>query len=244
MTAQFKNITRIEINYLEEKSELVMCIVVDKEQEAWQKYVQHLSKTEFQQLNNQRTDNAKNSFCLGKISAKTSISSLLQIPLNEITIDHGIFGFPVIQPNFKGTQVSIAHTDNSGIAVCFNEKYMVGIDIEEVNATNNEAICSSLSKEEIRMKSSVNLSETMYYHIMWSAREALSKTLKTGFLISLEFFEIKSVSNISDYYKIEFKNFSLFTGFVFQLNEFVIALVVPARLAINTDFIQEIKRQY
>jgi 4'-phosphopantetheinyl transferase len=231
----------IEAAYLDEKVEMLLCTVFDSRPEAWKHYIQDLTEKEYQLLQNQRTPAAKNSFCLGKIAAKKAISTVHQQPLNNIAIEHGVFGFPVIQPDAKGIQVSIAHTSHSGIAVCFNEKYPVGIDIEELSPAHNTTIKTALTEKEIRLTS--GMPDTLYCHIIWSAKEALSKAVKTGFLLSLPLFEVKSVNKKENYYKIDFENFSLFTGIVFQLREYIVALVVPARLTVNTDFIDELMKQ-
>ena len=231
----------IKASYLDDKTELKLCIVMDNRPEAWNYYIQELTEKEYQLLQNQRTTVAKNSFCLGKIATKKAIASMLPLLLNKIYIDHGVFGFPVIQPDAKGMQVSIAHTAHSGIAVCFNEKYPVGIDIEELDSRHDTTIHTVLTDKEIHLAS--GMSESLYYHIIWAAKEALSKAVKTGFLLPLFLFEVKSIYKSENYYKIDFENFSLFTGIVFQIKEHIIALVVPARLKLDMEFIECIIKQ-
>lgn len=234
-------IEHIPISYQEEKSEFVLSIVIDNRKEAWQSYIQHLSGEEYLLLQNQKTEEAKNSFCLGKIAAKTTIDKFLQVPFNTLTIKHGVFGFPVIHPETKGIQVSIAHTASSGTAVSFSEKFPIGIDMEILNITHNATIQTALINREVELIQKTQ--ETLYSHIIWSAKEALSKALKTGFLLPIPLLEIKSISPQENCYKVEFKNFSLFTGIVFQLKEYIIALVVPTRLTVNTDFISAIHKR-
>lgn len=234
-------IQTIQASYLDEKVELLVAAIFDNSPEAWSQHVQELTEKEYRLLQNHRTPDAKNSFCLGKIAAKRAISLLFQIPLNKITIEHGVFGFPVIQPDSKGIQVSIAHTAHSGIAVCFNEKYPVGIDIEELSYVHNTTIKTALTEKEIRLTS--GMPDTLYYHIIWSAKEALSKAVKTGFLLPLPLFEVKSVHKKANYYKIDFENFSLFTGIAFQLREYIVVLVVPTRLTLNMGFIEGLMNQ-
>ncbi len=243
MIKYFSYISVIDVSYLTEKSELIISLILNTDQEAWKAFLRDMTEAEYQQLLKLRTSDAKNSFCFGKISAKMAISKLNHHPVNEISIDHGIFGFPLIYPHLKGYHISIAHTANSGIAICYNEKYLIGIDLEKVELTNDQTILTSLTDKEIKMKFSMDLPDTLFYHILWSAREALSKAIRTGYLISLPLLEVKSISTISNYHKIEFEHFNMFVGIVLQVSDQVIALVIPQKLTVNTDFIEVIIKQ-
>lgn len=241
MTEPQEYIQPIQVNYQDELSEFALSVVIDNRKEIWKHYIQYLSEEESQLLQNQKTTEAKNSFCLGKFAAKKAVSYFSQTPLNTLTINHGVFGFPVVHPVNKGMQVSIAHTAYSGIALGFNEKYPVGVDMELLDATHNTTIRTTFTGKELQLAGGVQ--ETLYCHIIWSAKEALSKAIKTGFLLHLPLLEIKSIAPKENFYKVEFEHFSLFTGIVFQLKEYIIALVVPTRLTINTEFVNTIQKQ-
>lgn len=245
MTKEFQYAGLIDVSYQDDNSQMAFCLLLNEGKESWKNSYLGLAESELLQFQKQKTVEAKNSFCFGKISAKIAVSKLTNVPVDQITINHGIFGFPVFHPNPGGFQVSIAHTTNSGFSVCFDEKYPTGIDIEELSPDNNAIIISSLS--DIELNPSLipeGISETLYYHILWSSRESLSKALRTGFLIPLKLLEIKSVSHLSGYFKIEFMNFNLFSGIVFTKGNYVISLVFPTRLSMNTNFIPVILQQF
>jgi 4'-phosphopantetheinyl transferase len=224
-------------------SPLSIAIIIDAETDCWPTYVAQLTQDEQLLLKSQKTPAARNSFCLGKIAAKTAVKCLLDREI-EFTIDHGIFGFPIVEPNHFGINISLAHTKHTGIAVCTSQKYPVGIDIEELSSSNNQIIMSTLTKVELGLSNHNNLTETVFLHILWTAREALSKVIRTGFLVPMSLLSIKSVTPISKHFKIEFVNFSLFTGLVFCIGNHSVCVVIPTMVSLDIAFIDDILKAF
>lgn len=208
---------------------------------AWREYISFLSEPEQAQLSRQRTPDARNSFCLGRAAAKSAASRLTGNAMSSISVGHGIFGFPVIEPNPAGLCLSIAHTSSSGAALCYPEKLMMGIDMEQIREENSPAMLSAFTEQEKQMRAA-GIDPLLRHHLLWSAREALSKTLRTGFLVPLPLLEVSSIASMPDHYKLEFVHFTLFTCVAFELEGYLLALVFPKKLQLDLKFVAELKR--
>lgn len=96
---------------------------------------------------------------------------------------NSIFDFPVIiHPNIHNTNVSIAHTNHSAVAVAFPETHPVGIDIEDICDERSQTISTQLTDSEKSLRTNLSISEALFNTILWTAKESLSKVLKTGLM--------------------------------------------------------------
>lgn len=174
----------------------------------------------------------RTNFLLGRYAAKKAIVKVNpNINLNEIQINNGVWGFPVIiNKNINNVQVSISHTDTSAAAICFPEDYPMGIDIEAITTTNMMIIKEELSKDEISLQPKLGVSIEDFCLSLWTAKEALAKAIKTGFRIPFKFFEISTFTRCGDLDLIKFKHFGQFVSFSTTISETKISIVVPVEL--------------
>lgn len=147
----------------------------------------------------------KNSYLLGRVAAKQAIRSFLKINIipNEILIDSGVFSFPVVRCSHPA-QVSITHCQNIAIALAYDESHPLGIDLEQIDERKADVIKSGLSPEELQLARSLNMAESVAFTVFWSARESVSKILKTGLTIDFKWLEIHKLSGNGRAYESQF----------------------------------------
>ena len=217
---------RIEISYIKETK--IDCL---------ENITTLLHERELEELRKFKTVDGRKSFLLGKYSAKEAISKSHQIPLNEILIEHGIFGQPIVYPAYLDLEVSIAHTKHSSLSILYPNGLLSGCDIEIVQTNNLKSIEIALSSTEL------NLCEEspILLHILWSARESLSKALRLGFLVDMKILEINTLVYTNNVYMITFTYFPSLIGYSIERNGEILCLVMPKRLEFDLKFFNNLK---
>ncbi len=166
----------------------------------------------------------KESYYYGRISGKIAVSSFLNLNFQDFYIDKGIFTQPVVCClKHSNCQVSISHTDRASAAIAFDEKHPMGIDIETIDSKNSIMVRDHLTSGESDLCSTDNAPL-----IFWTAKEALSKVLRTGLTIPLELFEINSFNLKDTVYLITFKNFSQYKVCSFFYRDNIVSIAYPS----------------
>jgi 4'-phosphopantetheinyl transferase len=213
-------------------------------------YIAHIS---FEQLSHQVLDflhkseyayyqtlmhkNRQYSFLLGRYCAKQTLAMApfsMQSNLCEIT--PGVFGQPVIQSQEnKNVQISIAHCGDKAAALAYPEAHPMGIDIEQCDDKNIEVMQKQMTIDELNLISRFINNKTEAITLLWTAKEALSKILRTGFMVPFSLLEISESSVEGDFFYCKFKNFHQYKSCSFKLNEHFISLVYPHQTKMQLD---------
>ena len=186
------------------------------------------------------------SFLLGRISSKLALNELVSVSnFSSIHIKAGVFGFPVLYCE-KATnfQTSITHTDKIAGAIVFPEEHPLSIDIEKVERSKLKAIKSVLTSEEEALLHSNNLNNSNGITMLWSAKEALSKLLKTGMMLDFKFLEIDRIINENESTTLYFKNFGQYKAVCTTNSEYAIAIALPKLTTIQPQKIWDTFNQY
>lgn len=96
--------------------------------------------------------------------------------------------------------IYFSHVDQLAVAIAFPERHPMGIDVEIVFPSNTDFLSSQFEKSELNLLSYLPLQKQEGLTLLWSAKEALSKVLKTGFTVPLKVFSIEKVENFGDGY--------------------------------------------
>lgn len=188
-----------------------------------------IEKLYYRQL---KADKRRESYLMGRCAAKTAVSELTGMKaLHGICIESGVFGFPVV--NCKNVQVSISHCDEAAVAIAFPEHHPVGIDIEIVSRENMDTLETALVEKEKVLLASKELSTASGYTAVWSAKEALSKILKTGLTLDFEILQVQSVEQEQGVLVFKYKYFYQYKALVFPHGRFVITCAVPANSKVD-----------
>ncbi|SEW51893.1 4'-phosphopantetheinyl transferase family protein [Chitinophaga arvensicola] len=169
------------------------------------------------------TGEALQHYLSGRLAAKLAASHFTQVPAAEICIRTGVFGQPLLYcPGHSNIQVSIAHSGSHAIAVVFPEGHPMGVDIED---TRNARLLSPLTPAEATLAADPLL--------LWTAREALSKVLKTGLTIDLELLAVAAVSFESGFLIVTFAHFPQYKAISWMAGPMACSLVLPLRSEID-----------
>ncbi len=179
------------------------------------------------------------SYLIGRLTAKKAIACLIRNDnLATISIQAGIFNQPVVScPDRQNIQVSISHCDNFGAAIAFLEIHPMAIDVERIiNGEHSRAIERESTESEIKLIKRLPFSYVAMLTILWTAKEALSKVLKTGMMTSFKIFEIDRIEINSDYALCFYKNFAQYKTIAFFINDYICSIIYPMKTELNLDF--------
>lgn len=164
-------------------------------------------------------------YTLGRLAAKQALKTLYpQIPSSEIHISKSIPGYPIIEhPKIHNQIVSISHTNRQAVAIISPEHHPIAIDIETINSKRAHVIESILCSEEFKFLSQNPEERIHQLFTLWSAKEALSKQLRTGFTIPKSLLEVKTLTPT----QIKFQNFPIYTATTQFQNKLIQTIIHP-----------------
>ena len=189
--------------------------------------VTFLHQIEYQYFQNTQSEVRRSSFIRGRYCAKQALNYFSPHKLTELCIVNGVFQQPLVLNNSKNLGISIAHTRTTAIAIAFPEQHPMGIDIEEWHPDLRFTLEQhwTLNEQEL-----LNQATHLYQPLLfWSAKEALSKVLKTGLTLPLPILEITEQRSIGLWQVFHFGYFSQYKALVFAWEKYVLALIVPAQ---------------
>ena len=170
---------------------------------------------------------AKKSLYFGK----KAIMEFFGIGLDEIknvSLLKGVFGQPVIVTSLfflMNIGISITHTDKTFGILLFDQLHPMGIDIETKTESDSEFLETYLTESEKKMikESDGVLSKEVFF----SAKESLSKILKTGLTSPLEIYEISKVDMDKENISLFYKNFTQYKSAVVHVNDEIRSVTFP-----------------
>ena len=171
----------------------------------------------------------KKSYLVGRYAAKQAIKiSSGEQNLHAISIQPGIFNQPITTCiSEQNLQVSISHCGEIGAGLAFPEAHPLAIDIEKVEAGRRELLESQLTQAEQKIMREVFISYDRALAVAWTAKEALSKVLKTGLTTPVHIFEIENVKSEIDYTISFFHHFGQYKAISFDAGIYVCSIVCP-----------------
>ena len=143
-----------------------------------------LSESEKAQLAGFQFAAKKEGFLLGRLAAKRALGALLAEPdLRQIEVQSGIYGQPLVRHPRAGTaEVTVSHSHGLAVALAYPAGYPMGIDLETISAVAAEVIIGELeaSPPELTWLATGGVDAATACCVLWTAREALGKSLKIG----------------------------------------------------------------
>lgn len=182
------------------------------------------------------------SFLIGRYAAKKAVAALTgEASLAKILIQAGVFTQPIVTlPGHPNIQVSISHCDHLGTALAFPEAHPLGIDIEKIHLDKNDVLERQMTSAEIELIKTQPDSYESMLNVLWTAKEALSKVIKTGLMTPLKIYEINKMEYHDDYFMSYYKNFGQYKTISFKIGNYICAIVHPmkTRLEMNIAALQ------
>lgn len=171
-------------------------------------------------------------FLGGRMLGKLAASRLFAIEdLRSIEISKGVFGYPLLHvPGYPNKGISISHKENLFATIVYDEAHPIGLDLEMIDELKLDVLKSQAVVDEESCRSTVTCNDIIFYTILWSAKEALSKVLKCGLTIPLELLITKKIHQKDAHtFEGEFCNFFQYRFFTKVVEKNVITLVFPRK---------------
>jgi 4'-phosphopantetheinyl transferase len=204
----------------------------DAEDNLWLSY---LSSEEEAVYESYKHPSRKKSYLLGRYCAKEAVRSLTGVASTaSFSIVPGAFHQPLIRglPQ-NGLSVSLSHSHNSAAALAYFDYYACGIDIEKIGPSAQGVLKSIITSSERDLLLSLSLTQEEQLTLLWSAKESLTKALKTGLTLPLSFLEICSIIDKKTHYDIFYKHFPQYSAINFISNEMMISIAKPKTAVIH-----------
>lgn len=185
-----------------------------------------LSPEEYKEYKKLQASKRKKEYFLGRLAAKTAVLGEGS-DYQSLTIFNGIFREPLLKAEYPTKKrISISHNSEFAAAACFNENFFCGIDIERTESRNRNIIESVLTKtEKVKLLEHSNYDEL--YILFWTAKEALSKIIKTGIMIEPKLLEISELSEHSGIYWGIYKYFPQYEFWGTEIGTSICTIAVP-----------------
>lgn len=175
------------------------------------------------------------SYLLGRYAAKRALLPGLGNPaFADIRIAPGIFQNPVVCfPMSDPWQVSITHSEAMVCAVAFPAVHPMALDIESIDPERVATMASQCVASELAEAAQLGLEAPSAATLLWTAKEALSKTLHTGLTCPFALFEIQSLDRIGDFeYRGLYKNLAQYRFHSWICGDSVLTITLPKRTEI------------
>ncbi|HBV97550.1 MAG: 4'-phosphopantetheinyl transferase [Peptococcaceae bacterium BICA1-7] len=224
------------------KATLCLCFLSDIED--YEVLIGHLHDQELKYYNTLEFEKRIRSYLMGRFTAKQAVAALTgRENLTDILIQPGIFTQPVVVSGCQNIQVSITHCDDFGAALAFPEAHPLGIDIEKINPNNADVLEKHITGAEKEIMGSCPFSFYAGLTLLWTAKEALSKVLKTGLMTPFEVFEIDGIEVFDNHSISHYKNFAQYKVISFTIDRYMCSIVYPKKTRMQFD-INPIKENF
>jgi len=198
-----------------------------------------LSEREKEQLGGYQFAAKKQDFLLGRLAAKCAIGALLPEPdLRRIDIRSGVHGEPLIQhPRTGSAEVTVSHSHGLAVALAYSAAYPMGIDLETASAVSAATIMGELgaSAPEQDWLAAAGVNEAPACCVLWTAREALGKAMKTGLNGPLSAFSLTDIRAVgAGTWVGHYLNFPQYQCLSQASGDRVLSIAMPREAELNT----------
>lgn len=222
-------IERLNLIRSEHAFRAAFCFSFFSSRDNYEDLIKCLSTEERDYFNTLSFEKRINSYLLGRYVAKQAVAVLTgEDRLSNIIIQKGIFTQPIVVTD-KNIQVSITHCNNLGAAIAFPEAHPMGIDIEEINENKRNILEAQITKFEKEKVNFIPITYDMWLTLLWTAKEALSKVLKTGLMTPFEIYEIYKYELYDNFIICYYRNFPQYKVISFNIGSYMCSIVYPLK---------------
>ncbi len=213
-----------------------LCFCMMESMTDYEDIVKHLHPEERAYYHALKFEKRIKSYLMGRFVAKQAVAALIhEGNLADIWIQSGIFTQPVVVSNQPNIQVSVSHCADFGAALAFPEAHPMGIDIEEIYQDKREVLERQITGFEAEQLKSFSAAYDTGLMLLWTAKEALSKVLKTGLMTPFQIFEISKIEVCGDYFMSYYKNFAQYKVISFTMDGYMCSIVHPMKTKLSLD---------
>ena len=177
------------------------------------------------------------SYLLGRYSAKKALSQLLVLPdYSQVEIAAGLFSQPVVQfPTTQAMEVSISHVDEFACALAFPSVLPMGVDLEWIDEQRTKIMKSQISADELAEFSRHGVAEPAACTVIWTAKEAVSKSLRCGLTCPFELLATCDIKLNDQRVTGRFLNFGQYQFQAWVGKRAVVTIVLPRKSELDAD---------
>ncbi|UJF34773.1 4'-phosphopantetheinyl transferase family protein [Paenibacillus hexagrammi] len=213
-----------------------LCCCYFQSMAEFERIIPYLHAEERDYLDTLTFEKRRRSFLLGRFAAKQAAAALTdEEKLENIHIQSGIFDQPILTSAKPNIQVSITHCNDYGAAIAFPEAHPMGIDVEKIDDQKRSAFESQITMAEKENINDLPISLDTALTLLWSAKEALSKVLKTGLTTSFKIFEVSKIEVHDDHFICFYKNFKQYKAIAFTVGSYICAITCPLKTDMCLD---------
>lgn len=173
----------------------------------------------------------RTTYLLGRYAAKLAAGCHApDVPPDHILIKPGLFQQPVlVHPALRNRQVGISHTDRLAACLAFPELVPAGIDIELLlTEERSELVKAYLTPRELELARETGLPFPAAATLLWTAKESLSKCLRTGLATPLHVYEIDGAELTDRWIVGSFAHFPQYRAYSWLFRDAVLSIVLPS----------------
>lgn len=206
-----------------------------------------LGLREMKYLSGLRFEARRRTYLLGRYCAKEAIAAYLgRSDRRSVEIIPGVFQQPVVVgADTKNVQVSISHGPDFAVAIAFDEAHPMGVDMEAIDPRRLATMESQMTSGERAMLAGMSGGSETVTTLAWTAKEALSKVLRTGMTTAMSAYELESFKWVNE------ERRDCLTGSFSQFRQYKVlgchggslafSMVLPARSELTIE-VEEFKR--
>lgn len=174
-------------------------------------------------------------YLLGRYAGKVAAGAWLgEENLALLEIGWGVFHQPILHYSTRNVpDVCIAHSEGRSVAIAFPREHPLAVDIELVSPDRLDTLRTQVDEEEVSVFAPESHSE-MYARI-WTAKEALSKVLRTGLTCPFEVLRVERTFMENEVMSGTFQNFAQYAFHSYMLENFALTIVHPERTVLTMD---------
>lgn len=173
----------------------------------------------------------------GRLCAKLALKTLAdRLDFKQVSIERGVFGQPVVlSKQLVNSQVSISHSGSWAAAVAFDEAHPMATDIEVFSEGKQTVILRNMTATELEAIAATNLSPRMRLTVLWTIKESLAKTLRSGLMSPFEVYAIEHIADDEGLAVSTFRNFGQYRCLSFSIGELAVSITLPKRTRVDLD---------
>ena len=181
-------------------------------------------------------------FVAGRVAARRALAALDTVSRPEVCagIVPDCLGAPMVGRTALVPDVSITHNDRLALALAFPRWLMAGVDLESVTAETTRLIRRTMTVAEDAAVVASGVDPAVGCTFVWTAREALSKALRTGLSADLSLFEVGRISGTAGGLRAGYRRLPRFTAHGRLVGSTLVTLCLPAggRLLVGADLVR------
>jgi 4'-phosphopantetheinyl transferase len=176
----------------------------------------------------------KKSYLLGRRAAKAALGACFpSVSPRDIHVANGVYSQPYVRSGPVCCELSLAHSQDTGVALVLPAGYPGGVDLELIDSGRSEVAASCLTATERPLLDSLGLPAPTANFLLWSVKEAIGKTLRCGLAVPFDTLAISSVEEHAGRFECLFAHFPPFKGFSWVLGDYMLTIVLPLKSSLD-----------